>query len=57
MKDFTLCTNYQCGKKETCLRATTKAEYPQSYFKPEAKDCEYYMPVEGQSEEKPPTGN
>jgi hypothetical protein len=56
MKDYTLCTNYQCEKKETCDRYQIEDDGWQSYTRFEAKDCEYYMPVEGQSEEKPPTG-
>ena len=58
MKDFTLCTNYTCSKKEKCERwyAQEKEKDAWQSFYIMEKDCEYYMSVEGQSEEKPPTG-
>ena len=47
MKDISICTNEDCSKKETCLRYTSEPDsHWQSYFRPNEKDCEYYIPEE-----------
>jgi hypothetical protein len=50
MKDFTFCANEKCLRKEACERYVSAKEQEeidpwQSYFRPNEKDCEYYMPI------------